>query len=189
MKTIATQIAEHWEEKHCYQSIFFEGEEIVRGVNRQDISSRIDAIHSEDIIGKRVLDLGCNHGHTAMMVAERGATQVVGLDVRLDLIAYARWAAGLLELPCDFIQHDLSAPYENGLFDTILCLAIYDAVLITKLLETIESAAPSVVYFEGHRKGNMPEQEYRALYKSFLGHFIHLEMVYSAPMRYMYRCT
>src|SRR3954465_15835023 len=57
------------------------------------------------IRGKRVLDFGCGYGDESIAMALRGAAQVVGLDIRDEVLAVARshqTAAGVHN--CMFVQ-------------------------------------------------------------------------------------
>ena len=42
-----------------------------------------------DVRGKRVLDLGCGHGALSVLMAELGASEVVGIDLEANTINYA----------------------------------------------------------------------------------------------------
>lgn len=73
-----------------------------------------------DIIGKRVLDLGCGTGRLGLGAVFLGAAQVVGVDVDPQAIVVARRnaeKAGLAQR-VEFLNMDVSA--FEGCFDTVL---------------------------------------------------------------------
>ncbi|EFL51552.1 Methyltransferase type 12 [Solidesulfovibrio fructosivorans JJ]] len=69
-----------------------------------------------DVVGKSVVDLGCNLGYFAFRAAWRGATRVLGCDVDPDVIRTARELARLHGLDnvdfsaCDFLCGPPAAP-------------------------------------------------------------------------------
>jgi SAM-dependent methyltransferase len=94
------------------------------------------AIPLPDFAGKRVLDVGCDHGYWSFLAAEQGAAQVVGLDrnreVRgrgfTNLIAQneAIARADQRYRACEFQRIDLGKQYRIfGHFDVVLCLSVY----------------------------------------------------------------
>ena len=44
----------------------------------------------EDLSGKRVLDIGCNEGYFCGLAAERGASEVIGIDFVASNIEFAK---------------------------------------------------------------------------------------------------
>ncbi len=71
---------------------------------------RIRAITGDEgwsaLQGKKVLDFGCGRGAGSIEMAEHGATHVIGLDIREDVLAEARLAAqqrGVSE-NCSFVE-------------------------------------------------------------------------------------
>jgi len=67
--------------------------------NRQWLSQQVD--------GKRVLDLCCNTGGFAVYAAVRGAGEVVGVDIDADVIEIAKGNARLNNVRPRFVQADL----------------------------------------------------------------------------------
>jgi SAM-dependent methyltransferase len=84
-----------------------------------------------DFTGKRVLDVGCDHGHWSIDAAEKGAAQVVGIDrgrhVRgqgfVDLAARNN-AAGVPG--CIFHNVEMGRQWPDlGCFDLVYCMSVY----------------------------------------------------------------
>ncbi len=80
----------------------------------------IAAYANDDIIGKRVLDLGCGTGRLALGAAFLGARSVVGIDIDRIAIAYAAESSKHLGLEknVQWITGDIQAL--KGKFDTVL---------------------------------------------------------------------
>ena len=62
---------------------------------------------SQQVAGKRVLDLCCNTGGFAVYAAVRGAAEVVGVDIDADVIEIAKGNARLNDVRPRFIQADI----------------------------------------------------------------------------------
>jgi len=62
---------------------------------------------SQQVEGKRVLDLCCNTGGFAVYAAVRGASEVVGVDIDADVIEIAKGNARLNNVRPRFIQADI----------------------------------------------------------------------------------
>ena len=62
---------------------------------------------SQQVQGKRVLDLCCNTGGFAVYAAVRGAAEVVGVDIDQDVIQIAKGNARLNEVRPKFVQADI----------------------------------------------------------------------------------
>lgn len=85
----------------------------------------------EDLTGKTVLDLGCDHGWWSKLASDRGAARVLGVDrgriVRdegwVDLVDRCRqhgWPR------CEFLYTDIGSERPDlGQWDIVLCLALY----------------------------------------------------------------
>lgn len=73
--------------------------------------------------GRRVLDVGCGCGLIGLMMAQRGAQEVVMLDIDADAAAEAAenaaaspWSGCIRTICADFLAYDT-----DGRFDTIVC--------------------------------------------------------------------
>jgi 23S rRNA (cytosine1962-C5)-methyltransferase len=62
---------------------------------------------SQQVIGKRVLDLCCNTGGFAVYSAVRGASEVTGVDIDADVIEIAKGNAKLNNVRPRFVQADI----------------------------------------------------------------------------------
>lgn len=71
-----------------------------------------------DIVGKRVLDLGCGTGRLGLGAAFLGASEVVGVDVDASAIETGEQNAAKVSLPIQLIHADISNV--QGHFDTVL---------------------------------------------------------------------
>lgn len=58
--------------------------------DNQEWLRRVGSIEPLNFAGKRVLEIGCGHGALAIFAAQKGATQVVGLDLDEGRIAFAQ---------------------------------------------------------------------------------------------------
>lgn len=75
-----------------------------------------------DLVGKRVLDLGCDIGAYTAAFADAGATEAIGVDVNAEAIAQAERSnhdarigfrvSGLTELPCEDSSADVIVSYD-----------------------------------------------------------------------------
>jgi SAM-dependent methyltransferase len=85
----------------------------------------------DDLTGKTLLDVGCDHGEWCRIASERGAKRVVGLDRG----RYVR-GPGFVDLAarntaqdwprCEFINVDVAQGWPDlGAFDVVLALSIY----------------------------------------------------------------
>lgn len=68
----------------------------------------------------RVLDVGCGAGTFALVAADRGSTEAVGIDINPRAIELARFNARLNGLSAEFIAGDLFAPVEGRRFDLVV---------------------------------------------------------------------
>src|SRR3546814_6438882 len=62
---------------------------------------------SQQVEGKRVLDLCCNTGGFGVYAAVRGAGEVVGVDIDQDVLDIARGNAKLKDVRVRFVQADI----------------------------------------------------------------------------------
>jgi SAM-dependent methyltransferase len=99
------------------------------------INGAVAALYTDDLGGKRVLDLACNHGAFSLDLAARGAAFARGVDLREENITKARLLAAHLGLEnVEFEQADIYE--ERRQHDIVLCLGVLYHV--TKPYELVE---------------------------------------------------
>lgn len=98
------------------------------------MAAKLRAIPLPDMKGKRVLDVGTDHGAWCFLAAERGAVDALGLDrnrdVRgrgvVDLIAQNRDEANRQGVKCRFEHINIGKEWrEFGRFDLVLVLSVF----------------------------------------------------------------
>jgi len=80
----------------------------------------------ENLIGKSVLDIGCNAGFYAFEMKRRGASRVLGIDSDEAYLAQARFIADTLGMEVEFRQlsvYDIARLWET--FDIVLFLGVF----------------------------------------------------------------
>jgi ubiquinone/menaquinone biosynthesis C-methylase UbiE len=96
--------------------------------------------HPADVMGKRVLELGCGTGDNLEFMLGQGAEALTGVDFSRAMLALAE--RRFLEAPVDLIQHDVRSRIP-------LWPRSADVTLISMLLEHI--ADPRPVFAEAYR--------------------------------------
>ncbi len=86
--------------------------------------------HSEPIVGRAFLDVGCGTGRYALEYARRGAARVVGVDVapRMVEVCQARARQEQLEGRCTFLQGDLLQYQPEDKFDVVIGIGLFDYI-------------------------------------------------------------
>lgn len=94
----------------------------------------------------RVLDLGCGEGYVARLVAEAGASRVLGVDSSAEMIARAR-AAILNEETCQmtFEVADATRLQLEAVHDSRLSTALFDRVMAVFLFNYLTRAEMTAV--------------------------------------------
>jgi hypothetical protein len=164
LKKVATIPDEFYGSKRLnrpYQSIFYEGKELVEG-RRRDINERLQKIDVADLRGKTVLDLGCNLGMSSYLAAERGAKRVVGVEYSPQIASAAIRLNAYFCRPVHFIQHDLSTDLElNEQFDTVFCLSLIKHLKSPEAITAlIKRATKKILYFESHAHTSAEDYPY-----------------------------
>lgn len=83
-----------------------------------------------DVVGRRVLDVGCGSGRYAIALAERGAAHVLGIDLAEQMLAIATRLAQQrgLEGVCRFVRGDFLRLPLNETFDYAIAIGVFDYV-------------------------------------------------------------
>ncbi|MCB1378330.1 MAG: methyltransferase domain-containing protein [Alphaproteobacteria bacterium] len=79
-------------------------------------------IFPDDLTGKTVLDLGCNHGFFCFEAVKRGAARVVGIDYSPEIIRRAKLLAEAMGVTVEFEVRDINHQPITERFDYVLCL-------------------------------------------------------------------
>lgn len=92
-----------------------------------------------DVTGRKVLDAGCGEGYLSRLLAVRGASPVVGVDLCPELIDAARAQAADDELNIRYEVADVAAlPLDD---------ATVDLVVANHVLNDLEDPAPAIAEF------------------------------------------
>lgn len=155
---LARNIPRYYSMHEIYQSIWFGGEEIVKG-SRDDMRKRMSLIRKEDIKDKVVVDIGCNTGAASFWAIENGAKECIGFDVAKEGIEFANLISKELNVNCSFEVQGFGEPVEKK-GDIAFCFACVDDITkendeIRKILRD-NLKKYDVVYFETHLKGTFP---------------------------------
>jgi tRNA (mo5U34)-methyltransferase len=110
-----------------------------------------------DLVGKSVLDIGCNAGFYSMEMKRRGASRVLGLDCDEDYLKQARFAASVNGFDIEFRRmsvYDVGALGER--FDIVLFLGVLyhlrHPLLALDLIR--EHAAADLLLFQAMQRGS-----------------------------------
>ncbi len=156
-----------WYHFPVYQSIWFGGEQIVKG-GRDDMRKRMSLIRKEDIKGRVVVDIGCNLGAASFWAIENGAKACIGIDVVKEGIELANKIAEELKVNCQFSVASFDVPQvKNG--DIAFCFACHDDIAKEDpkrqqvLLDNLKKYP--VIYFETHLKDSFDNWDMPKLIK------------------------
>jgi cyclopropane fatty-acyl-phospholipid synthase-like methyltransferase len=149
------RVARHWDEKAESFDGIYSGQKSRVGrlwdrLTRRNIGDRFVWTLAKlgDVTEQRLLDVGCGSGRLAVELAERGARQVVGLDVATHMLELARTAArdrGVAER-CDFISEDALTAQLEGPFDAAFSLGVFDYVTEpSALLRRMVAVTPGLI--------------------------------------------
>lgn len=149
-----------------YQSVFLNGIEVLEG-RRPDIADRFSKIQAEDIVGKNVLELGCNIGANLFLSLERGARRAVGVEKDMDTLLTAIRINQKVDQNIDFLFHDLNNRLSlSEEFDTVFCFSVAGYIEDQKqLARLINRTKCKVLYFEGHI--NKTKDHYPEIFSQF----------------------
>lgn len=173
---LAKEVPRYYENHPVYQSIWFNGEQIVKGT-RDDMGKRMSLIRKEDIKGKKVVDIGCNLGAAVIWSIENGAKSGIGIDVAEKGIEVANIIAKELNIDCSFIVGDFGKKQQK-LGDIAFCFACSDDITKEddkkRIILRDNLLQYDVIYWETHLKNtfdnwNIPEIIKDAFKVEYLG--------------------
>jgi cyclopropane fatty-acyl-phospholipid synthase-like methyltransferase len=86
--------------------------------------------HAGDVSGKRILDIGCGSGRYAIEFAQRGASEVVGVDFAADMLRLAEELASRAKVGdrVRFVQADFDQYSDERGFDIAIAIGLFDYV-------------------------------------------------------------
>ncbi|WP_421362182.1 class I SAM-dependent methyltransferase [Agrobacterium rosae] len=140
-----------------YQSIFLNGEEVVKG-RRNDALERLKLVPKPVLEGCSILDVASNIGMSSLFAHQLGASKCVGLEISQKMVdlssrftmfdgRYPDVQFGQFNIDHDELPRDTK-------YDTAFMFSIHDHLQKpSKLLEIAENFIRSWVVFEGHPNG------------------------------------
>lgn len=135
--SVTEQLAVYWDRQAPAFDALYSGRknEVSRlwdRLTRQNISARFDFTMraTEPVRDKRILDVGCGPGWYCCALAERGAEEVVGLDLAPQMLSLAQRLAAQrgVETRCRFFCADVLAYSEAQPFDDVVAMGFFDYV-------------------------------------------------------------
>lgn len=140
-----------------YQSVFLNGEEVVRG-RRNDALARLNLLPESVLKGASVLDVASNVGMSSLFANRLGASKCVGLEISPKMVDLAsRFAMFDGRFPqVQFRQFNIDDDKLSGdiLYDTAFMFSIHDHLKRpSSLLEIADKFVSRWVVFEGHPNG------------------------------------
>ena len=124
---------------------------------REDNRIRVSQFHRKDIVGKSILDCGCNEGGVLFECRNIGAKTITGFDLNPWCISQANELVSTQKIKD---AHFYVGDMENQAFlstlpmsDTVLLLAVLDTsnfVNKTAVISNLSRFAKNTLYYEGH---------------------------------------
>ena len=100
--------------------------------------------------GLSVLDIGCNAGFFSFLAKDRGAEDVVGIDLKQGYIDQANFCADVRRQNIDFHVRDIyDLPALDRTFDMVFCIGIlYHCKHLRQAVEAVSSVASGTLLVE-----------------------------------------
>lgn len=161
---------------------------------REDNRIRVSLFYPEDIVGKSILDFGCNEGGILFACRNLGATTITGVDINPWCIGKANdWVSTQKIKDAQFYVGDM----ENRAFlstlpqrDTVLLLSILDTSIFVKktaVISNVSRFAKHALYYEGHVT---PESHVPRMYEFLVAtDFTRFEYLGRFARRILIRCS
>jgi SAM-dependent methyltransferase len=112
--TLGQSSAEHVLERRARQLMLY---------RMSSINGAVARLYGNDLAGKSIIDLACNHGAFSLDLVARGAATARGVDLRDENITKARLLVHHVGLKnVEFQQGDIYE--ERGQYDIVLCLGV-----------------------------------------------------------------
>jgi len=161
---------------------------------REDNRIRVSLFHREDIVGKSILDCGCNEGGILFACRNLGAKTITGFDMNSWCIDHANEVVSRQKITdAKFYVGDM----ENRAFlstlpmsDTVLLLAVLDTSVFVNRIAVIANLsrfAKHTLYYEGHIN---PDSHVPRMYELLIAtDFRRIEYLGRFSHRILIRCT
>lgn len=104
----------------------------------------------DDMTGMSVLDIGCNAGYFSFQAKDRGAAEVLGVDLKQGYIDQARFCAEVRNQDVEFQQCDIYDLTKLGrTFDFVFCIGIlYHCNYLKKAVEQVGAVCKGTAAIE-----------------------------------------
>jgi len=125
-----------------------------------------DALPS-DLAGASVLDIGCNAGFYSIMLKQRGAGRVLGVDIDDRYLNQARFAAETLQLNIEFEKRSVYAVDQiEGQFDFVLFMGVfyhlrYPLYALDKIIKKVAGR----LFFQSMIRGSTEARQWKEDYQ------------------------
>ena len=114
-----------------------------------DSSKRLEFFDGEKLLGRSVLDIGCNSGYYCLWAKKQGAARVVGIDINEQRLEQARILAEIEGLDIEYYVKSVTEIENCGSFDVVFCFAVLTEIRdIFGALEIIKVVTKQKAYIE-----------------------------------------
>lgn len=146
-KWTTEKIKEWVESQDWYQTIPISDGIVTPG--KFDSRDRLKLLDLSELMGKTVLDVGCNSGMYCLECKKKHASRVVGIELRDNRVEQARTLAEIMGLNVEIKKMDLFQAKELGEFDIVLCFAVLTEVTnVIDALLLLKDITREVLYLE-----------------------------------------
>lgn len=146
-KWTTEKIKEWVESQDWYQTI-----PILDGIvtpGKFDSRERLKLLDLPELMGKTVLDVGCNSGMYCLECKKRNASRVVGIELKENRVEQAKTLAEIAGLNIEIKKMNLFQARELGEFDIVMCFAVLTEVTnVIDALLLLKDITKEVLYLE-----------------------------------------